>query len=385
MWTDFDASSHKILAEAEAAAARERARSKKRHKQPPRSKRKSNGAPHPAPNKLTLGKPTLSTASAQPAALVVQTDPVPPDLEAFRDEQTEAIQAQILHIATHIGALDSQDAQPQRTRIEHNEIAGVDYFVLSSEDADIISDNETYRAKITTSTASVLCAIEMKSPERSHCHGAFRRVGLAGMGLISLISALSLLNPGSHLEAEAPGTIDQAPVSVGVWTDPPPLEPVRSAADISPIGPQPKQQVVAAPTSLAFVQKAPPEVSPHTDLPTDNRLVEATSVPLVPVPQEVVQSASVTLVPLPPRRPVSLIARHIPVAHPVTTTVTLSTDGPAEPAVEQAEPPESYASFSARKHEIGTHKLPWGMARLHEDPNSDTGRGAVWDFVPTEP
>lgn len=382
MWTDFDEPLCTTFAET--AATRERARSKKRRKKS-RSKRRSAGAPGAAADKATPEKLTFDTTSSQITASTVQADTLPPVLEAFRDEQPEAPQAPIPHVASNIGALDSQVAQSRPSRIEHDETAEVDTFAVSTEDAAILSQDEIGGAPATTSAPSVLCAITLQSPERRSRHGAFRRAGLAGMGLVGLFSALWLLNPGSHLEAQAPGATDQAPVSVGVWTDPPPLEQVRSAAEISPIAPQPKQQVVVAPTGMAVVQKAPSEVSLHTDLPADNRLVEATSVPLVPLPQEVVQSASVASVPLPPRRPVSLIARHIPVTHSVSTTATVSTDAPAGPAVEQAEPLEAYASFSARKHEIGTHKLSWGMARLHEDPNSDTGRGAVWDFVPSEP
>ena len=232
---------------------------------------------------------------------------------------------------------------------------------------------------------SVICAVEQQSPERRAHHRAFRSVGLAGMGLVGLFGGHWLLNPASQLEAEAPGTIDQAPVFVRVWTDPVPLEQVRTAAEISPIDPQHKQQAVAAPTGLAVVQKGLSEVSPHTEVPRDNGLIEAISVPLAPVSQEVVQSASIASVPLPPRRPTSLLTQHIPIAHPVSTAAIVPPVAPTEPTVEQTEVPESYSGFSARKHELGTHKLAWGMARLHEDPNSDSGRGAVWDFVPNEP
>ena len=382
MWTDFDEPLHTIFAET--AAARERARSKKRRKKS-RSKRGSAGVPHATNDKATPEKPTLDTTGSQLTASAVQPDPVLSVLEACHEEQPEALQASTPHVASCIGALDSQVAQARLSQTEHDETSEVHTFAVLTEDAALLGPEKFGGVPVATSAPSVLCAIELKSLERSPRHGAFRRGGLAVMGFVSLLSALWLHNPISHLEAEAPGTIDQAPIAVRVWTDPPPLEQVRSAAEISPIALQPKQHVVAAPTGLAVVQETQAEVSPHTDIPENNRLVEATSVPSVLVPQEVVQSASFASVPLPPRRPVSLIIRHIPVAHLVAPTATVSTDAPAEQAVEQTQPFEPYTSFSARNHEIGTHKLAWGMARLHEDPNSDSSRGAVWDFVPSKP
>ena len=383
MWTDFDEPPHTILAET--AAARERARSKKRRKQPPRSKRKSTGAPNTASGTLTLRKPTSSTASTQPAASVTQTDPVILGLEAIRNEQPEAPQTSILQVAPPPDALVSTIALVDPSKIKHDEAVEVNTFAVSTKDDTIISRDEIDGGQDFTSMVSVICAIEQQSPERRAHHRAFRSVGLAGMGLVGLFGALWLLNPGSQLEVETPSTIDQAPVLVRVWTDPVHLEQVRTAAEISPIALQPKQQAVAAPTGLAVVQKAPSEVSPHTNLPTDNQLVEATSVPLISMPQEVVQSASVASVPLPPRRPISIITRHVPVMHLISNAAAASTAAPVEQSIEQTLHSEPYASFSARKHEIGNHKLAWGMARLHEDPNSDSCRGAVWDFVPSKP
>jgi hypothetical protein len=332
---------------------------------------------------LTLGEPTSSTASTQPAASVVQANPTIMALRAVHDVQLEASQASILHVTPNIGTLDSRAAQTCPSRTEHDETAEIRTFI-STEDAAIIIDNETSRVSGSTSAASLLCAIERQFPERRPHHGAFRRGGLAGMGLVGLFSVL-WLNPASHLEGEAPGTIDQAPVSIRVWTDPPPPEQVRSAAETSLIATQAKQLVNVAPSGLTAVQKAPSEVATHTAHPADDQLVAPNSIALVPMPREVVQSVSVASVPLPPRRPMSLLVRHVPAALPVPPAPMMSAPASTEPSAEQAESSESYTSFSARKHEIGTHKLPWGMARLHEDPNSDTSRGAVWDFVPSEP
>lgn len=381
MWSDFGQPQRMTFAET--AVPRERARSKKRRK-PSRSKRKSTGTPHVIRDRLTSEELASNAASSRLTVSMAQVAPVPLVLETIRCERLEAPQEPIQQGGLITGALDSSAALTFPSQIKHHEVAEIDVFAVPSEVVATISHDEMDELPPATSAPSVLVAIELRSPKERLRHVVLERVGLATMGLVGLFSALWLIDPAPHTGTRVVATTDQAPVSSRVWTDPVSLERARVAVENSPIAPQPKQEVVA-PTGLAVVQKGPSEEAPHTDLPAGDRLVGATSVASVAVSGEVGRSVSVPSVPLPPRRPASLLIQHMPVVHPVSPAATVSLVAPTVSPVEQTEPLESYASFSARKHEIGTHKLPWGMARLHEDPNSESSRGVVWDFVPSEP
>lgn len=382
MWTDFVEPSHTILAGA--AVARERARSKKRRKQQPRSKRKSIGASHATFNKPRQEKPTLVIPSYQLTVSLVHADPVLLDLGTSRDEQTKSPQAPSLQVASIIGEPDGAATPTRLSQIKNGAAVEVEIVALPPEPAETISHEEFDGLTAATSVPSVLAASELQSAKRRPYPFALKRVGLTAVGSFGLLGALWLLNPIPNREGGAI-TVDQAATPVRVWTDAAPLEQGQTAAENPQITPRNKQELIVAPTDAAVVQEPPLEEAPFTGRAKDHQLVEATAIGLAPVPREVAKSVAGASVPLPPRRPVSLLIRHVPAAHPVSIVATIPAPAPSQTLVEQSEPSESYATFSAHKHEIGTHKLPWGMARLHEDANSDSGRGAVWDFVPTEP
>lgn len=382
MWTDFDEPPHTTLAETAAAPAR--ARSKKRRKQPPRSKRKSTGAPHVTSNKLTPRKPASSTGSTQRGASAPQTDPVTLNLEAFRNELPEAPKTSILQVASipdHLGTA----AQMYSFGIERCENLEIDDFAVSHADAALVNLVEIRELPTATTMPSAIVGTEQRSTKALLRFGVHKQIRFVVLGSIAVGSALWLLNPVHHLEIKPVITADQNPVSIRVWTDPTPLKQVQTATEIAPVVAQLKQAAIVAMTGLPAVTSTLSEVGVEVDCPTDHRLVEPSFVRVVSAPQDVVQSVSVASVPLPPRRPVSLLVRIMPAPHPVPPAPMMSAAASIEPPPDQTEPYESYASFSAREHEIGTHKLAWGMARLHEDANSNSGRGAVWDFVPSAP
>lgn len=381
MWTDFDAPSHTTLAET--AAARERARSKKRRKQPPRSKRKSTGAPCVTSNKLTLKNPASSTGSTQRGASALQTDPVTLNLETFRDELPEAPKTSILQVAP-IPIAHGIPSQMYSSCIEQCKNLEIDDPAVSLADAALVSCVDNRGLPTATAMPSAIVDTEQRSTKTLLRLRAHKQVRLVVMGSIAVGSALWLLTPVHRLEIEPLITADQSPVSVRMWTDPTPLKQVQ-IVEGAPVTAKMKPVAIVATTGLPAVASALPEVGVEVDRPTDHRLVEPNSIRVVSAPQDVVQSIFVSSIPLPPRRPVSLLVRHMPAVHPIASTAKISVPASTEPPSNQAEPSESYASFSARKHEIGTHKLAWGVARLHEDANSSSGRGAVWDFVPSEP
>ena len=391
MWTDFDEPSHTTLTET--AAARQRARSKKRRKQPPRSKHKSNGAPHAASNKLTFRKTALSTDSAQHAGSVTQTDPVALDFEAFRDEHSKTPNTSILQVTPTFGAPGDSVAHVCSPEIKQCENLAIDDLAVSPAHTALISAVEIRGRPTATMVPSVIISTESQASKQPFRRRVRKQVRLVVMGSIAVGSALWLLNHVHHLEIKPVITADQSPVSVRVWTDPTSLKQVQAAAVVAPVAAQPKQAAINETTGLTAVTTVPAEVDVEVDRPTNNRLVEPNSIGMVSTTQDVVRSVSIGSVPLPPRRPVSLLVRHIPGAHPIPSTarmsapasIRMSASASIEPPADRTEPSESYTSFSSREHEIGTHKLAWGMARLHEDANSSSGRGAVWDFVPSEP
>lgn len=382
MWTDFDEPSHTTLAET--AAARERARSKKRRKQPPRSKRKSTGAPCVTSNKLTLKNPASSTGSTQRSASALQTASVSFHPETFRDELPEATKTSILKTALIPGAHGTA-AQMYSFGIERCENFEIDAAAVSPAAAVLVSCVEIHGLPTATMVPSVIVGTESQASKQPFRRRLRKQIRLVVMGSIAVGSALWLLNPMHHLEIEPVITADQSPVSVRVWTDPTSLKQVQPAAVVVPVTAQPKQAAIVATTGPTAVTTVPAEVGVEVVRPTNNRLVEPNSIGMISASQDVVQPVSVGSVPLPPRRPVSLLNRHIPGAHPITSTARMSAPASIESPADRTEPSESYATFSSRDHEIGTHKLAWGVARLHEDANSNSGRGAVWDFVPSEP
>lgn len=383
MWTDFDEPSYMTLTET--AAARQRARSKKHRKQPPRSKRKANGATRAASCKLTFRNPAFSTGSAQHAGSMTQTDPVTLDFEAFRDEQAETPKTSILQVTSTLGAPGDSVAHMRSPEIKQYEDLSIDDLVVYPAHAALISAVEIRGRPTATMVPFVIVGTELQASKQPFRRRVRKQIRLVVMGSIAAGSALWLLNPVHHLEIKRDITADQSPVSVRVWADPTPLKPVQAAAVVAPVTAQPKQAAIVATTGLTAVMMVPAEVGVEVDRPTNHRPVEPNSIGVVSASQDVVQSVSIGSVPLPPRRPVSLLVRHMLSAHPIASTARMSPPASIEPPADRTEPSESYASFSSRDHEIGTHKLAWGMARLHEDANSSSGRGAVWDFVPSEP
>jgi hypothetical protein len=383
MWTDFDEPSYMTLTET--AAARQRARSKKRRKQPPRSKHKSNGAPDAASNKLTFRKPALSTGSAQRAGSVTQTDPVTLDFKAFRDEQSETPKTSILQVTSTLGAPSGSAAHVCSPEIKLCENLAIDELVVSPAHAAVISAVEIRGRPTATIVPSVIVGTESQASKQPFRRRVRKQVRLGVMGSIAVSGALWFFTSVSHLEIEPVITANRNPVSVRVWTDPTSLKQVQAAAVVVPVTAQPKQAAIVATTGPTAVTTVPAEVGVDVDRPTNHRLVEPNFIDVLSATQDIVRSVSVGSVPLPPRRPVSLLVRHMLSAHPIASTARMSAPASTEPPSNHTEPSESYVSFSAREHEIGTHKLAWGVARLHEDANSSSGRGAVWDFVPSEP
>jgi hypothetical protein len=391
MWTDFDEPPYTTLTET--VAARQRMRSKKRRKQPPRSKRKSNGAPHAASNKLTFRKPALSTGSAQRAGSVTQTDPVILDFEAFRDEQSETPKTSILQVTPTPGAPGDSAAHVCSPEIKQCENLAIDDLAVSPAHAALISPVEIRGRPTATMVPSVIVGTEPQASKQPFRRRVRKQVRSVVLGSIAVGGALWFLSSVPHLKIEPVITADRNPTSVRVWTDPTPLKQVQAAAEVAPVTAQPKQAAIVATTGLTAVTTVPAEVGVEVDRPTNHRLVESNSIGVVSSSQDVVQSVSIGSVPLPPRRPMSLLVRHMLAAHPIGSmarmpapaSIRMSAPASIELPADRTEPSESYTNFSSREHEIGTHKLAWGMARLHEDANSSSGRGAVWDFVPSEP
>ena len=209
-------------------------------------------------------------------------------------------------------------------------------------------------------------------------------------------ASLAASPPASATVAEVsePKPEPAAPPAAGGWSDVPRLaaHPVAvetalpgASAVLSAVLDAEPAALVAPPGTIASLV-APQDGLPlqaEAPVPSEDAAARPSAVPVEAGPTA---PGAVARIPLPPRRPPVRVTRRTPAASPPPAATASPHPGaggsdPGEPAPARAEPPESYASFSARSHEPGAYRLAWGTARLSENANSDSGRGPTWTFT----
>lgn len=249
-----------------------------------------------------------------------------------------------------------------------------------------------------------------------------RRPALAASIVVALVGAGLVLGrrdepaPGPVANGPGPTTMSAQPDAVGhgprAWSDLPrptdiePAEKVRAgtvaagteasriepsglaAADARPaevvagLEPEPASRLVAPPVTRAAPQPpsgptgASPPHATETVFPAVAGLVPPNEAPTIDPGG--IRAGTVT-VPLPPRRPASF-------QRPRALAALSPGAGPPsqKPEPSDAIGPEEYSAFAARRHEPGSYRIRWGVARLRESANDDSARGPSWDFPPDQ-